>query len=44
MYASSFNWATKNYTESRGCAVVTKHGREVVEIIDGSKADWRRNL
>ena len=41
-FVMSLNWATKNFTETRDYAVVTKHGHEVAEIIEGFEADWHR--
>jgi phosphatidylserine/phosphatidylglycerophosphate/cardiolipin synthase-like enzyme len=38
----SLNWTTKNFTETRDYAVVTKHGHEVREIIECFEADWHR--
>ncbi len=40
---ASFNWTTKNLTETRDYAVVTRRAPEVVEIIDAFDADWRRH-
>jgi hypothetical protein len=33
-FVMSLNWETKNFTETRDYAVVTKHGHEVGEIIE----------
>jgi cardiolipin synthase len=41
-FVKSFNWATKNLTETRDYAVVTTHGREVREVVDCFEADWHR--
>jgi cardiolipin synthase len=41
-FIKSLNWATKNLTETRDYAVVTDHGHEVREVIDGFEADWHR--
>ena len=41
-FVKSFNWATKNLTETRDYAVVTSHRREVREIADCFDADWHR--
>jgi cardiolipin synthase len=41
-FVKSFNWATKNLTETRDYAVVTSHKREVREIADCFDADWHR--
>jgi phosphatidylserine/phosphatidylglycerophosphate/cardiolipin synthase-like enzyme len=41
-FVMSLNWETKNFTETRDYAVVTKHGHEVAEIIEGFEADWER--
>jgi cardiolipin synthase A/B len=41
-FVMSLNWATKNFTETRDYAVVTKHGHEVGEIIECFEADWNR--
>ena len=41
-FVKSFNWATKNLTETRDYAVVTSHKREVREIADCFDADWQR--
>jgi len=41
-FIMSLNWATKNFTETRDYAVVTAHGHEVAEIIQGFEADWHR--
>ena len=41
-FVMSLNWATKNFTETRDYAVVTKQGHEVGEIIECFEADWNR--
>ena len=41
-FVKSFNWDTKNLTETRDYAVVTDHAHEVNEIIDCFDADWNR--
>jgi len=41
-FVMSLNWATKNFTETRDYAVVTKNGHEVSEIIECFEADWNR--
>jgi phosphatidylserine/phosphatidylglycerophosphate/cardiolipin synthase-like enzyme len=41
-FVKSFNWATRNLTETRDYAVVTSHRREVREIADCFHADWHR--
>jgi phosphatidylserine/phosphatidylglycerophosphate/cardiolipin synthase-like enzyme len=41
-FVKSFNWASKNLTETRDYAVVTSHRREVREITDCFDADWHR--
>ena len=41
-FVMSLNWTTKNFTETRDYAVVTKHGHEVAEIIECFEADWHR--
>ena len=41
-FVKSFNWATKNLTETRDYAVVTSHKHEVREIADCFQADWHR--
>jgi phosphatidylserine/phosphatidylglycerophosphate/cardiolipin synthase-like enzyme len=41
-FVMSLNWETKNFTETRDYALVTKHGHEVAEIIEGFEADWDR--
>ena len=41
-FVKSFNWATRNLTETRDYAVVTSHKEEVREIAECFEADWRR--
>jgi cardiolipin synthase A/B len=41
-FVKSLNWVTKNLTETRDYAVVTKHAKEVREIIECFEADWAR--
>ena len=41
-FVKSFNWATRNLTETRDYAVVTTHRREVREIVACFEADWHR--
>ncbi|MBV8115831.1 MAG: phospholipase [Silvibacterium sp.] len=41
-YVKSLNWQTKNLTETRDYAVVTRDKDEVAEIIECFEADWAR--
>jgi cardiolipin synthase A/B len=41
-FVKSLNWVTKNLTETRDYAVVSKHAHEVREIIECFEADWAR--
>src|SRR5271166_2967311 len=41
-FVMSLNWETKNFTETRDYAVVTKHSHEVGEVIECFDADWER--
>ncbi|MBV8629643.1 MAG: phospholipase [Silvibacterium sp.] len=41
-YVKSLNWQTKNLTETRDYAIVTKDQDEVAEIIECFEADWAR--
>ena len=41
-FVKSFNWATRNLTDTRDYAVVTSHKEEVREIAECFEADWRR--
>ena len=39
-FVKSLNWATRNLTETRDYAVVTKRGHDVAEVIECFEADW----
>ncbi|HET9046397.1 MAG TPA: phospholipase D-like domain-containing protein [Casimicrobiaceae bacterium] len=41
-FVKSLNWQTKNLTETRDYAVVTRVADEVAEVIAGFEADWHR--
>jgi cardiolipin synthase len=41
-FVQSFNWTTKNLTETRDYAVVTTRRPDVAEIIECFEADWHR--
>jgi phosphatidylserine/phosphatidylglycerophosphate/cardiolipin synthase-like enzyme len=41
-FVKSFNWATKNLTETRDYGVVTTNPHDVGDVIDGFDADWHR--
>lgn len=41
-YVQSLNWDIKNLTGTRDYAVVTRHPREVLEVIKCFEADWAR--
>jgi len=41
-FIQSLNWQTKNLTETRDYAVLTRHKHEVNEIIECFDADWHR--
>jgi phosphatidylserine/phosphatidylglycerophosphate/cardiolipin synthase-like enzyme len=41
-FVKSFNWTTKNFTETRDYAVMTSSKREVSEIVEAFEADWHR--
>jgi len=41
-YVMSLNWETRNVTETRDYAIVTKHPHEVAEIVACFDADWNR--
>lgn len=41
-FVMSLNWETRNFTETRDYAVVTKHGHEVEEVAECFDADWER--
>ena len=43
-FVKSFNWKTKNFTETRDYAVTTGHANEVAEIISCFEADWHRKM
>jgi phosphatidylserine/phosphatidylglycerophosphate/cardiolipin synthase-like enzyme len=43
-FVNSLNWTTKNLTETRDYAIVTKRRHDVAEIIDGFEADWHRQV
>jgi cardiolipin synthase len=42
-FVKSLNWATKNLTETRDYAVVTKRSHDVAEVIECFEADWHRH-
>lgn len=42
-FVKSLNWATRNLTETRDYAVVTKRGHDVAEVIECFEADWHRH-
>jgi cardiolipin synthase A/B len=42
-YVKSLNWQTKNLTETRDYAIVTRDKDEVAEIIECFEADWARS-
>src|SRR5262245_47602353 len=42
-YVMSLNWETRNVTETRDYAVVTKHKHEVAEVAECFDADWNRS-
>ena len=42
-FVKSLNWATRNLTETRDYAVITKRGHDVAEIIECFEADWHRH-
>jgi cardiolipin synthase len=39
-FVKSLNWATRNLTETRDYAVVTRRGHDVAEILECFEADW----
>jgi phosphatidylserine/phosphatidylglycerophosphate/cardiolipin synthase-like enzyme len=39
---STFNYATKYFTETRDYGIVTEHPQQVAEVIAGFEADWHR--
>jgi phosphatidylserine/phosphatidylglycerophosphate/cardiolipin synthase-like enzyme len=41
-FVKSLNWETKNLTDTRDYAVVTRVADEVAEVIAGFEADWHR--
>jgi len=41
-FVKSLNWDTRNLTETRDYAIVTKHAHEVEEIVACFEADWNR--
>ena len=41
-FVGSLNWTTKNLTETRDYAVVTKSGRDIAEIVECFERDWHR--
>src|SRR6266446_4447411 len=41
-FVKSLNWATRNLTETRDYAVVTRRGHDVAEIVECFEADWHR--
>jgi phosphatidylserine/phosphatidylglycerophosphate/cardiolipin synthase-like enzyme len=41
-YVMSLNWETRNVTETRDYAVVTRHPKEVAEVAECFDADWHR--
>jgi phosphatidylserine/phosphatidylglycerophosphate/cardiolipin synthase-like enzyme len=41
-FVKSLNWETKNFTETRDYAIITRHPKEVKEIILCFEADWQR--
>jgi len=41
-WVMSLNWETRNVTETRDYAIVTKHRHEVGEIVECFDADWKR--
>ena len=43
-FVQSLNWTTRNLTETRDYAVVTKHRHEVAEITSCFEADWHRDV
>jgi cardiolipin synthase len=42
-FVKSLNWATRNLTETRDYAVVTKRSHDVAEIVECFEADWHRH-
>ena len=41
-FVMSLNWETRNVTETRDYAVITRHPKEVAEIAQCFDADWKR--
>lgn len=41
-FVESLNWTTKNLTETRDYAIITRHKHDVDEIAEGFEADWHR--
>jgi cardiolipin synthase len=41
-FVQSLNWTSRNLTETRDYAVITRRGSEVAEIAEGFDADWHR--
>ncbi|MGA3052651.1 MAG: phospholipase D-like domain-containing protein [Candidatus Korobacteraceae bacterium] len=41
-FVMSLNWESKNFTETRDYAVVTRQGLEVAEVMNCFDADWER--
>ena len=41
-FVKSLNWETRNLTETRDYAVITRVPEEVAEIVAGFEADWHR--
>jgi len=41
-FVMSLNWETRNVSETRDYAIVTRHPHEVAEIIECYDADWKR--
>jgi phosphatidylserine/phosphatidylglycerophosphate/cardiolipin synthase-like enzyme len=39
----SFNWTTRNFTETRDYGVLTKNRHDVEEVAAGFEADWRHH-
>jgi cardiolipin synthase len=42
-FVKSLNWATRNLTETRDYAVVTRRAHDVAEVIECFEADWHRH-
>src|SRR5258705_13649720 len=42
-FIKSLNWTTRNLSETRDYAVVTKRRHEVAEIVECFEADWHRH-